>query len=96
MSKNPELPSIETIRHAVNLSMAITGGYDESPAIQMLRAQHAALKEPWCEKCGGAGSIRPMRALCPDCSGTRLNDYARAVLELGEAAGLGEAKEEQQ
>lgn len=102
MSSKPELPSARAVRAIIAQrdGMADLNERDGDVLANMLRAQYAALKEPWCSSCHGVGKYVRVKERgilpqpCPSCNGTGLNPYARSVIEVGEAAGLSEEKEE--
>lgn len=94
MSEKPELPSADALRKAM-IPQERGGVLD-----RMARAQHEALREPWCKAIGCVrGLTIPATGdypkPCEACEGTGLNPYAHAVLERGEAAGLGSAAMEE-
>lgn len=91
MSEKPELPSVSVLTTLVaSQGQATIDGHSLN---DMLRAQHAALREPWCKAVNCHRGYRVSARPCYACNGTGLNRRARAVLQVGEAAGLGEAKE---
>lgn len=83
MSNKPELPSADDLR----LNMEFATHPDEDACAKMIRAQHAALRE--LHDFSG-----PPNHYRDDPRYYEAKEMAAEVLAVGEAAGLGEAKEE--